>query len=384
MRELSNRYPDDLDAATLYAEAALNVREWKLWRADGTAEEGSAEILGVLESVLKRDPLHIGANHYYVHALEASPHPERALPSADRLRTLVPGIGHLVHMPSHIDMRTGGFLDAEKANERAVEVENIYIAETGAQVEDTYLRHSLHFLVAAASMAGRHGAARQAAAELYKIALPEVPRHAYLEAAIVQPIFVALRFRRWEDVAAQPDPGGKRPLARSFWLNAHAVAAAAAGDLSSARRWQKAFARAVRDVPANAVVFENSATAVLALAADCLDARIAQARRDRKAAIANWRRAVERQDSLDYDEPPDWYYPVRESLGAAFLADGQAVASEKVFREDLDRNPRNPSSLLGLARSLEAQGKSADETWVQAQFEEAWKDADTKVTVGDL
>ncbi|HYB52765.1 MAG TPA: hypothetical protein VEG84_02755, partial [Thermoanaerobaculia bacterium] len=214
MRALSRRYPDDLDAATLYAESGMNLNPWKLWMSDGSPAEGTLEIVATLEGVLKRDPMHPGANHYYIHAVEASPDPERALPSAERLKTLVPNAGHLVHMPAHIQMRTGDYLGAEAANAAAAAVDEAYMRETGAtgMYHLMYYDHNVHFQSAAAAMAGRYAEARKAADVLYADVLPVVSLDPMLEGYLVQKVVVAVRFRKWEGVRAMPDPTTKLPL----------------------------------------------------------------------------------------------------------------------------------------------------------------------------
>jgi hypothetical protein len=230
MQRLSATYPDDLDAATLYAESLMNLHPWKLWTPDGKPGEDTAEIIAVLESVLKRDPNHPGANHYYIHATEASPSPERGLPSATRLETLVPSAGHLVHMPAHVYMRTGDYVAAEKANAVAADVDRKYIRDTGAQgmYPMMYYNHNVHFESAAAAMAGRHAVAKKSAEILYADVLPGVPEMAMLEGFLLQPTFVALRFHQWDEIRSMPDPGPKLPVLRTGWLYARAMAAAAA------------------------------------------------------------------------------------------------------------------------------------------------------------
>ena len=239
MKALSEKYPDDLDAATLYAESGMNLRPWKLWNPDGTPAEGTAEIVATLESVLKRDPMHPGANHYYIHAVEASPQPERAIPSAERLKTLVPMAGHLVHMPAHIQMRTGDYVGAEKANAVAADVDRAYIRDTGANglYPIMYYNHNVHFQSAAAAMAGRHAEAKKAADLLYADVLPVVSLDPMLELFLVQPVVVAVRFRKWDDLRAMPDPGPQLPATRALSGSTdRRVAAAEAGDAAGARQ----------------------------------------------------------------------------------------------------------------------------------------------------
>jgi len=387
MKALSSRYPDDLDAATLYAESLMNLTPWKLWSPAGEPGPNTVEIVAVLESVLRRDPNHPGANHYYIHATEASKNPERALPSAKRLETLVPAAGHLVHMPAHVYVRTGDYVAAEKSNAVAAEADRAYIRETGPQgmYPVMYYNHNVHFESYAATMAGRHGAAKRSGDRLFDEVLPVVSMDQMLEGFLLQPAFVAVRFRKWDDVRKMPDPGTKLPLLRAGWLWARAMAAAGSGEVKKAETERSAFAAARAAVPEKSLAGpQNGAEAVLSVAANVLDARIAEAKGEFSAAIASWRKAVEAEDRLAYDEPPAWYYPTRESLGAALLRAGQAEEAEAVFRADLDRHPRNGRSLYGLSKSLEAQKKDADAAFVRAQFETAWKDADTPVRLEDL
>jgi tetratricopeptide (TPR) repeat protein len=394
MGDLVRRYPDDLDAATLYAESAMDLHPWQLWQADGTPTEGTEEILAVLESVMKRDPLHPGANHYYVHAVEASPHPERALPSAARLETLVPGAGHLVHMPSHIYMRTGDYLRAARANEHAVETDRAYVGEGGHEMYALmYYTHDFHFMAAAYAMAGRGADAKRAAEAVvtttHANAPPDVAQLgpagvAMLDLFLFTPTFVALRFHEWADVLAAPAPDRTLPASQGLWHFARGVALAETRKTREARGEREALEAARRALPADAMFGFSRGVDVLELAAASLDARLAERAGDRAGALTHWQRAVAAQDRLSYDEPPDWYYPVRESLGGALLRADRAAEAEAVFRADLERNPRNPRSLFGLAESLAAQKKTADAAWVRAAFESGWREADTRLTLADL
>ncbi|HEV2387764.1 MAG TPA: hypothetical protein VGS20_10980 [Candidatus Acidoferrales bacterium] len=387
MRELHRRYPDDPDAATLYAESLMLLHPWGLWRVDGTPEEGTLEILSVLESVLRRDPDHVGANHYYIHAVEASPHPEWALASARRLDTLVPGAGHLVHMPAHIYSRTGFYTDAVRANQAAVAADRAYLAATHSDNSlygMMYYSHNLHFLAYAAAMAGRSGEARRAAAALAAQAAPAAAGMPMAEWFLPVEPAVLLRFRLWNEVLALPLPDPKLRLATAFWHYARGMAFAGTGGVERARAEFQALQAGASALPSGAAYGFNSAAAVFSIAAASLDARIAEAGGDRKRAIESWKKAVAAQDALAYDEPPDWISPARESLGGVLLRDSQFAAAEAVFREDLLRNPANPRSLFGLARALEGQHREREAAWVEAEFERAWRGADVKLTVADL
>jgi tetratricopeptide (TPR) repeat protein len=370
MQELVRACPDDLDAATLYAESLMDLRPWKLWKQDGTPEPGTEEILSVLESVLKRNPGHLGANHYYIHAIEGSPHPERALPSAARLETLAPASGHLVHMPAHIYMRTGDYARAEDANQKAAEADRSYIARTHAEgiYPLMYYNHNLQFLAAAAMMDGRREIARKAADELASNTAPVAREMPMAEFVVPMPMFVALRFGSWNEVLAMPDPGPGLPLTGAAWHFARARAFQETGNRAGAQKERAAFLEAKSKVPADEPWGNNMAADVLAVAEESLAACFESGS---DARIARWKSAIARQDALVYDEPPAWYYPVRESLGKALLDAGRAAEAEAVYRADLERNPRSPRSLLGLKAALEAQHRAQDARSVDTQYRAA-------------
>jgi len=387
MGELAGRYPDDLDAATLYAESMMDLHPWQLWTKDAKPAEDTEEIISVLEAVLQRDPEHVGANHYYIHALEASPHPERALPSARMLETLVPAAGHLVHMPSHIYIRTGNYDAAARSNEAAVKADQYYLEATKTQ--DSlyglmYYSHNLHFLAAALMMEGRYMDARKAADDLVDNVEPYVRDMPMLEWFMPMPTFVLVRFHRWDEVVKSLEPNRKLTLTNALWHAAQGQARAAMADVKRAELERATLASAIAREPANVPFGFNSASTILNLAAATLDARISSAKDDRKAAIEYWKKAVEIQDGLNYDEPPDWYYPVRESLGGALFLDGQYEEAENVFRADLARNPRNGRSLFGLLQSLKAQNKKVDAEWVEQSFRSAWRNADVELHIEDF
>jgi tetratricopeptide (TPR) repeat protein len=387
MGELAKRYPDDLDAATLYAESMMDLHPWQLWTKDGKPAEGTEEIISVLESVLQRDPEHAGANHYYIHALEASPYPERALPSARRLETLVPAAGHLVHMPSHIYMRTGNYDAAARSNEAAVKADQYYLEATKTQDSPyglMYYSHNLHSLAAALMMEGRYMDAKKAADDLADNVEPYVQDMPMLEWFMPVSTFVLVRFHRWDELVKSLEPNRKLTLTNALWHAAQGQARAAMGDVKRAELERATLASAIARMPVDAPFGFNSARTILNLAAATLDARISSAKDDRKAAIECWKKAVEIQDGLNYNEPPDWYYPVRESLGGALFLDGQYEEAENVFRADLAHNPRNGRSLFGLLQSLNAQNKKADAEWVQQAFEAAWKNADVELHIEDF
>ena len=389
MRELSKSFPDDLDATTLFAESLMDLHPWKLWSLDGRPTEGTEEIVAVLESVLRRDPSHLGANHYYIHATEASPHPEWALASARRLETLAQAAGHLVHMPAHTYMRVGDYSAAAHSNAVAAAADRAYLREsgtTGSMYDMMYYCHNLHFLAASYNMGGDFTHAKQAADELADHAGPMLHDMPVAEVYVPYPIFVLVRFHRWDEVLKLPPPNSSLAMTTAFWHFARGSAFAAKGQIAMAEAERRILETARNETPADLEFsfYYNKAQAFLGLAANILDARIAKAQANPERAIKHWEKAVEIEDRLYYGEPPEWFYPVRESLGGALLLNGQADRAEAVFRADLEQYPRNPRSLFGLLRALEAQKKSANVEEVRIEFEAARKNADVTLELGDL
>jgi len=343
----------------------------------------------VLESVLRRDPNHVGANHYYIHAVEASPHPEWALASARRLETLVPAAGHLVHMPAHTYMRVGDYSASARSNAMAAEIDRVYLRDsgtTGSMYDMMYYAHNLHFLAAANGMAGNFVDAKRAADELAAHVGVMVADMPMSEVYVPTPIFVLLRFHRWDEVLKLPPPNPGLVMTTAFWHFARGSAAAAKDQIGMAEAERRSLETARKEMPADTEFsfFSNKAQAFLDLAANILDARITKARGDHEREIECWKNAVQIQDRLNYGEPPEWFYPVRESLGATLMLNGQAAQAEAVFRADLEQYPRNPRSLFGLWKSLEAQNKISDAEWVRMEFETAWKSPDVTLKLGDL
>ncbi len=388
MRDLSKKYPDDLDAATLYAESLMNLRPWKLWSHDGKPAEDTEEIVRVLESVMARQPDHAGANHYYIHAVEASAHPERAVPSAHRLDTLVPKAGHLVHMPAHIYIRTGDYSAAAKSNEISAQLDKEYAAKAdkeGSVYDLLYHSHNEHFEAAAAAMGGRYAEARRAADGLATRLAPHASMMPMLDGFILTPIWVDARFSKWDEILKRSEPAKGLAGTHAFWHYGRALAFAARGDAAKAAAEHDGMAADVAAMPPDASFdMLNTAKDAFAVARHVIEARMAAAQGKKEDAIAHWGEAVKLQDALNYSEPATWYYPVRESLGAALLAAGRATDAEKIFREDLEKNPRNPRSLFGLAESLKAQKRDVDAAWVRRQLDAAWASADTQLRLSDL
>jgi len=389
MREVVKNFPDDLDAATLFAEAGMNLHPWGLWHVDGTPEEGTEEIVATLESVLKRDPDHMGAVHYYIHAVEASRSPQRALAGANKLAAMAPAAGHLVHMPAHVYIRTGDYEAAVNTNQVAAAADRAYIKASGVQgiYPMMYYSHNLHFIAMCAAMNGNYPEAKKNADMLAAHVGPAVKAMPPLEGFMTIPMAVEIRFHKWDSILAmkQPDPDMK--ITTVFWHFARGMALASKGKTSEAEAEHQIVAEAERATPED-VVFampvNNKAKDIMKIAESVLGAQIAMAKQDTDGAVAMMKDAVAIQDSLKYGEPPDWFFPVRESLGAALLMKGDTSGAETVFREDLDRNPRNPRSLYGLQQALKKQGRDYDAGFVETQFNASWKGSAKSLTVEDL
>ena len=389
MREVVKKYPDDLDAATLFAESGMNLHPWGLWHHDGTPEEGTEEIVATLESVIRRDPNHLGATHYYIHAVEASPSPERALAGANKLASLAPGAGHIVHMPAHVYIRTGDYESAVKTNQQAAAVDRAYIQASGAQgiYPMMYYSHNLHFIAMCSAMNGNYAEAKKNADMLAAHVGPHVKDMPPIEGFMTIPMAVDVRFHRWDDILQMPQPDPAMKTTTVFWHFSRGMALAATGKVSQAEAEYKIVADAEKNTPED-VVFampvNNKAKDVMKIAENVLGAKIALAKKDTSQAIAMLTEAIAVQDSLKYGEPPDWFFPVRESLGATLLMKGDAAGAEKVFRADLERNPRNPRSLFGLHESLSAQGQQYDAEFVERQFAASWKGGSAPLKMDDL
>ena len=371
MAELVRDYPDDLDAATLYAQSIMNLSPWVAWNPDGTPREGTPEVLAVLESVLKRDPRHWGAIHYYIHAVEASPNPERALVYVQALPNLIPPIGHLVHMPAHIYIRTGDYAAAEVACRKAAALDESHLqSATDMFTVFSYL-HDLYFLTAAASMDDRYLSANAASVELAETVAPHLKNMPQLQVFLTVRPAVLLRFHRWADILELPEPDRQYSLANTFWHYARGMAFAATSSPAEAEPEQRTVAERMESVDPGEIFGMsalNKTSDIMTIAADVLAAKLLVAKHGRHEAIARLREAVAVQDSLIYAEPPSWFYPVRESLGAALFLDGQMHEAERTFRDDLARNPRNPRSLFGLLQVLQSTGRSYDAGVVQAEL----------------
>ncbi len=382
MRELAAQRPDDPDAQTLYAEALMLPVRWKWYSLDGKPADGVAETERILEQVLRRYPDHPGANHFYIHAVESSPTPERAVPSAQRLMGIVPAAGHIVHMPGHIWLLLGDFNNTVAVNERAAEVDRQYFAQTGVTGGySSYYVHNLHFAMYARSMQGRIAGTKKAEQQMsegLKTMAATMPEMADAFGSLI--LLAEVRMLQWDDVLATAQPKTS-PASAAVWHYARAMAFAGKSEASAAQREQAEFEKLRKTLDRNIPLGNNPLGPVLDLASAALQARLESSP---AKAIPLWRRAVELQDALIYDEPPPWYYPIRESLGAAILLSGDAAGAEAVFRDGLRRSPNNGRMLFGLLESLKAQRKAEAIPWVQREFEAAWKGADLQLRLKDL
>lgn len=380
MRKVWRNHPQDSDVGALFAEALMVLRPWDYWTRDGQPFSETDEIIGTLERVLAASPLHPGANHYYIHVMEGSPHPERALPAADRLGSLAPGIGHLVHMPGHVYVHTGRYGDAVAVNERSVEIGRAHNALGSYPPNDFEVAHNLHFLSYAAMFEGRSeralAAARAIRGELSEetLGLP-----ALAEEVLGAALHVLVRFGRWAEILAKPAPEQRHPYTRAMWRYARGVAAANTGRFDLANAEAKAFEEEAARVPSAFRIFVVPADDVLKVARHMLAGEIAFRSGHLAEAIAELREATAAEDALRYSEPPPWMQPVRHTLGAVLLEAGQLDEAEKAYREDLERHPDNVWSLQGLAESLGRTGRETEARSARDRFEAGVKRADVRI-----
>jgi tetratricopeptide (TPR) repeat protein len=354
MGELAKKYPDDLDVATLYAESLMDLHPWKFWTHDGVPTEGTDEIVKTLQGVLKRNPNHLGANHYLIHAVEASSHPELGLASARRLMTLAPSAGHLVHMPAHILQRTGDYTGAAKANAQAADVDRDFIKKHGgdSMYAAMYYNHNLQFGSASYAMIGDYATSKKMADEFAGNVIPMV-KMMPVEAFAIGPMLVQVRFAKWRDVLKVPDPN-VGPISTALWHFGRGTAFAKLGNVAGAESEQKVLDAALPSITTEPGFTQNSQRDLVTVASHLLAGRIASAKGDHAGAIAHYEEAVKAEDALNYDEPADWPLPSRETLGAELLRAGRPADAKRVFMEDLKHNRHNPRSLFGLGKKSSA------------------------------
>lgn len=382
MRGVATQFPGDPTILTLFAESMLDLRPWNQWTKDGRPQPGTAEVVSALEGAIAIDSVHPGACHYYIHAVEASPTPRRAVPCAERLPRLMPGAGHLVHMPAHVYLRTGRYADAIRANEHALHADSAYLENrTPAGIYPlAYAPHNAHFLFSAASFAGMKAralaSARDAASRVPLAVLKQYPGFELFTPA---PYFAMAQFGDWDAMLSTPAPDTALEYTTGMWHYARGLAFSGKGRPTDAAREADQVERIAAVLPKDQVVFAfHSAPGLLRLAAHVLRGDIAEKRGTLADAITHYRAAMAAEDSLLYDEPPPWYQPVRHFLGAALLRQGNAAAAERAYLEDLRRFPENGWSLYGLSQALKAQRKPA--TDVDARLARAWSSSDVKLT----
>jgi tetratricopeptide (TPR) repeat protein len=389
MRALVKQYPDDLDAATLFAQSLMDTAPWNYWNADGSPRAFTNDVLAALESVLARQRDHMGAIHLYIHAVEASPNPGRAEQYADRLPALAPGAGHLVHMPAHIYLRTGRYHDASVANENAVKADEAYFAAGpvagNMTYEVGYYPHNIHFFITSATMEGRRAdalrAAEQVRAKMHAGMLRDPAMGAMVQHMHLSLLFTKVRFGLWEEVLAEPQPGEDLRFMRAIWHTARGLAHVAAGRLDEAEK-ERAAVAALKDEPALKSMYVSSvnvASTIVGIAHEVLSGELRAKQRRTADAVRHFASAVSLEDSLTYMEPPDWPIPARQLQGAALLTLGRAKEAETAFRGDLRKFPNNGWSLSGLQTALEQQGRKTEAAEVAARFTQSWQRADTEL-----
>jgi tetratricopeptide (TPR) repeat protein len=387
MREVWKRFPNDVDVGALFAEAMMDLRPWNQWTLEGQPNPGTEEIIATLDAALKLNPRHPFANHLYIHAVEASPHPERADAAADRLRKLQPGLAHNVHMPSHIDIRRGRWHEAIATNAKAVQADKRFRKATGNRplgLFPMYAAHNQHMLAYAALMTGQSKLAMRYVREMMKDLPAEFVKEnaALVESFGAVPMEVMVRFGRWDDILAEPENyPDYMPFARAFHHGARAIALAAKSNTENARKEQAIFRELVQRVPKETAVSNNTAESIVAVANHMIEGEILIAERKLDPGLEELRAALTLEDVLKYDEPPSWMIPLRHTIGANLMHAGRFAEAEQIYRDDLKRLPENGWSLLGLSQALAAQQKDGVELEAtRARFNKVWAKADVKIT----
>jgi tetratricopeptide (TPR) repeat protein len=377
------QFPDDPDVGALYAESLMNLQPWDYWDVDGKPKGRIEEIVAVLESTIEKHPNHPGANHFYIHAVEASNDPDRAVAAAERLEDLVPGSGHLTHMPSHIYIRVGRYDDAATSNRFAIKADRNYFKTAPApKMYAVYYAHNLHFLAFAGMMSGQYEAAMQAARDL-EAEMPEDALKAYaglIEGIMPSTLHVMIRFGKWEEILQEPQYPEYRLVSRAVWHYARSIAHSALGNTDDARKELVAFKKASAQIPDEWYIFNNKVSTVMPIANAMIEGELLYREGKTDEAFAILRKGIEAEDALVYDEPPGWMLPVRHALGALLMGYGRAAEAEQVYREDLQRNRSNGWALIGLRAALNAQGKTKEAMALNPRIEAAWAHADVKPT----
>ena len=387
LADMASRYPDDTTVASVYAEALMNTMPWDYWGPDGEAKPDTQAVIASLEAVMDADPDHPLALHLYIHALEASSNAARAEPAADRLANLVPGSGHLVHMPSHIYFRVGRYQDSALANIRAAEVDEAYIAQCNAQgfYPALYYPHNIHFLWASATMQGQSALSLDSARRVVaNVRVEQVEQFPTIQFFRTVPMLSLVRFARWEEILEEPEPYKRFAFARAIWHYGRGVAHAALGDLGAAQVELAAIEGLEPEVDEIFMGNVYPARDLLEIAKSLLRGEMAYRSGDAANAVLAFEDAVALQDALPYTEPPFWYYPTRQSLGAALLASNRLAEAQAVFEEDLEQYPMNGWSMFGLAEALRRQGDETGAEQMTARFETVWQFADVSLATSVL
>ena len=382
MRDVYRRFGERPLTAALLAESLMNLQPWNHWSPDGTAAPATPEIVTVLEAGLERWPDHPALCHLYIHTMEASPSPQVALPAANRLRKSMPGLGHLIHMPTHIDVLLGDYAQVITSNQQAIEADREFLRREGADNFYTLYRiHNYHFLVYGAMFDGQSEVALRAARQLVE-QVPETMLRAQtdlLDAFIPTPLHVLVRFGRWEEILREEEPADYLPVTRAIWHYARGLAYAATSRVDQAEAEQQSFVEVRELVPDTSFLFQNASQNILGVAEAMLAGEIAYRQRDFERAFAHLQEAVKRDDALHYDEPWGWMQPTRHALGALLLEQGRHAEAEDVYRTDLKKHPHNPWALHGLAESLAGQGMSDQATAQREKFRAAARRADVTI-----
>ena len=379
MRSVWAKFPDDPDAGVLFAESMMDLRPWDLWTEDGRPKSGTLEIVRTLETVLGRVSDHPGACHYYIHAVEASLTPERALDCARKLPTLMPGAGHLIHMPAHIYTRLGQYHEAAESNAQAVHVDQEYVAGSAMRADhaDGYHTHNLHFLWASFMMEGQRDRSLEVARQVTKLIDPsETKKDKSMEFYLPTPIWSMIRFGQWDQLLREPAPPSSLHFAHGIWRLGRGLALAASGRLPGAEGEHVVLRGLTKRLGHNRTTEERTQRALLTIAERLLAGELAARHKRYEEGIKLFTDAVKLEDGLPYTEPPYWPIPTRHYLGALLLAAGRPSEAEQVYRADLAKHPQNGWGYWGLLQSLRAQRKSGMVKTVESQFKEAWTHAD--------
>lgn len=385
LEKLSKKYPDDPDAAVLWA-ASLSDLQKENWNSKGKPLPGIQEAVDALETILKKNPNHVGANHYYIHLMDGSPFPEKALRSAERLKTLLPSSGHLLHMPSHIYLLVGDYHQAAHCSEEALAADREYVNTYGMEgtYPQSYISHSLYFLTRIYTLEERFGDATQAANRLRDFYLPHYKQMPEMEFYAVIPLFILIHFQKWQEILDFPKPAEEMALANLLWHFSRAMAFSSLKQTSEASKEVPIVESLKKQLNEDTKFQEESTKKMIQVLEYFMEAKIAENEERPSEAIKLLQQAINVQDSVAYNESPIYFFSSRQQLGALFLKRGQAKEAEQLYREDLNKIPNNSRSLFGLKESLKAQSKFYDLYWIDQAFQQAFKYSDITLTTDNL